>query len=336
MNMTRHDDPRTPRWLVVSLKLAGLYNLLWGALVIAFPNVIFAIANLDPPRYPQIWQCVGMIVGVYGVGYLIAARDPARHWPIVLVGLLGKILGAIGFLQAVIMGTFPWTFGLTIITNDLIWWVPFVAILYHAFSVAQNRGRDDRNLTEAQAIEDVRTAEGASIADLSADGRVLLVFLRHAGCTFCRETLADLAEHRRDIESAGARIVLVHMGDDEQGAEQFGSFGLGDLPRISDPGRAVYRAFGLERGRVGLLFGPRVCWRGIGAVLRGHRVGPGVGDGFQMPGLFLVEHGRVVRAIRHVDVAERPDYLRFVAGESGNETTPRSVRPIGTHTRYAR
>ena len=43
--------------------------------------------NKEFPRYPQIWQCVGMIVGVYGVGYLVAASDPLRHWPIVLVGM---------------------------------------------------------------------------------------------------------------------------------------------------------------------------------------------------------------------------------------------------------
>ena len=41
---------------------------------------------------------MGMIVGVYGIGYLIAARDPRTHWPIVLVGLLGKVFGPIGFV----------------------------------------------------------------------------------------------------------------------------------------------------------------------------------------------------------------------------------------------
>ena len=47
-----------------------------------------------------------MIVGVYGVGYATAALDPSRHWPVVLVGLLGKIFGPIGFLSAVVGGRF--------------------------------------------------------------------------------------------------------------------------------------------------------------------------------------------------------------------------------------
>jgi small multidrug resistance pump len=80
-------------------------------------------------NYVGIWQCVGMIVGVYGVGYWIAASDPQRHWPIVLVGFLGKIFGPIGFIQAYMDGIFNSKFGLTIITNDLIWWIPFYLIL---------------------------------------------------------------------------------------------------------------------------------------------------------------------------------------------------------------
>jgi hypothetical protein len=93
----------------------------------------FELAGMPAPQYPEIWQCVGMIVGVYGVGYAIAASDPARHWPIVLVGLLGKIFGPIGFLGAVLRGKLSWALGWTIVGNDLIWWVPFVAILCHAW-----------------------------------------------------------------------------------------------------------------------------------------------------------------------------------------------------------
>ena len=29
-----------------------------------------------------------MIVGVYGIGYIIAAGNPYKHWPIIFVGLL--------------------------------------------------------------------------------------------------------------------------------------------------------------------------------------------------------------------------------------------------------
>jgi hypothetical protein len=62
-----------------------------------------------------------MIVGVYGVGDLIAVENLRRHWPIVRVGLLGKVSGPIGFAKALAGGTFPPAFGMTVLTNDLIW-----------------------------------------------------------------------------------------------------------------------------------------------------------------------------------------------------------------------
>ena len=119
-------------WMKTVLRLAGIYNLAWGALVIAMPLQFFRWAGMEDPLYPQIWQCVGMIVGVYGIGYWFAGNAPLRHWPIVLVGFLGKIFGPIGFLKAALSNELPWAWGATIVTNDLIWWVPFALILLAA------------------------------------------------------------------------------------------------------------------------------------------------------------------------------------------------------------
>ena len=119
-------------WMSWVLRAAAVYNVFFGTLVVLFPLAFFRIAGLAEPNYPEIWQCVGMIVGVYGVGYWIAATDPMRHWPIVLVGFLGKVLGPIGFLQAAAAGRFPWVFGWINVTNDLIWWIPFAIILLRA------------------------------------------------------------------------------------------------------------------------------------------------------------------------------------------------------------
>jgi small multidrug resistance pump len=113
----------------ITLRLAALYNLLWGLVAVLFPVQCFKFFGMEPPLYPQLWQCIGMIVGVYGVGYWLAADNPMVHWPIVLVGFLGKVFGPIGFAMALINGQFPLMFGLNIIFNDLIWWIPFFIIL---------------------------------------------------------------------------------------------------------------------------------------------------------------------------------------------------------------
>lgn len=123
-----------PRWMSRALAAAGVYNLAWGAAVVLWPSLFFEWAGAAPPNYPEIWQCVGMVVGVYGVGYLIAARDPFRHWPITFVGFLGKLFGPIGFLLTLRgASNYPRSFGWINVTNDLIWLAPFALILVGAY-----------------------------------------------------------------------------------------------------------------------------------------------------------------------------------------------------------
>ena len=136
--MTTRNDPN-PVWMKWMLAAAGIYNLAFGVFAIVFPTAMFAMIGMEQPRYPELWQCIGMVVGVYGVGYIIAAFDPARHWPIVLVGFLGKVFGPIGMVWAIARGTLPLSFGVANVTNDLIWLIPFALVLLHARAVNQNR-----------------------------------------------------------------------------------------------------------------------------------------------------------------------------------------------------
>jgi len=100
---------------------------------VSFPASLFQWTGLPPINYPQIWQCVGMIVGIYGIGYLIAALNPFRHWPIVAVGLMGKVIGPVGMWWSVARGDLPASLAWICVTNDVIWWVPFAAILVRVF-----------------------------------------------------------------------------------------------------------------------------------------------------------------------------------------------------------
>ena len=291
------------------LLAAAVYNLAWGAWAILFPNAMFHFAGMTPPNYPQLWQCLGMIVGVYGVGYAIAAFDPARHWPIVFVGLLGKVLGPLGMLDALVRGALPWKFALTCATNDLIWWLPFALILRHAHADWREERAAAAPLSPEAVLAQTRTDAGDTIADLSRHTPVLLVFLRHAGCTFCREALADLAKQRPALDHAGTRLVLVHMSDYESFRSFAAGYDLGDVAQVSDPERTLYRALGLRRGTFAQLLGWRVLARGFQAgILAKHGLGPIVGDSTQMPGVFLIREGRILAAHRHKNSADRPDY----------------------------
>lgn len=111
------------------LKLAAFYNILWGAWVVFFPNHFFNLVGMEPLNHPMVWQGMGMVIGVYGIGYYLASYDPLRHWPIIAVGMLGKIFGPIGFFLNYFKGEVPFEFFYTLITNDFVWWMPFFLIL---------------------------------------------------------------------------------------------------------------------------------------------------------------------------------------------------------------
>ena len=116
-------------WMVMVLRLAAIYNILWGAWVVLSPLSFFELTGMEPLNHPMIWQGMGMVIGLYGLGYWWASYHPIRHWPIVAVGLLGKLFGPLGFVFNYFTGQAPAGFGFTLITNDLIWWVPFFLIL---------------------------------------------------------------------------------------------------------------------------------------------------------------------------------------------------------------
>ncbi|HUK87960.1 MAG TPA: hypothetical protein VLT85_09870 [Terriglobales bacterium] len=120
-------------WMSAVLWAAAAYNLVWGAAAVLDPGLLFRWAKMPPPNYPAIWQCVGMMVGVYGVGYAIAATDPLRHWALVAVGFLGKLAGPLGLVYSAWQGTLPWRAGWLNVGNDLIWWLPFALILRAAW-----------------------------------------------------------------------------------------------------------------------------------------------------------------------------------------------------------
>jgi len=312
------DQAKCTVFLKKALLLAGVYNIVFGVVILLFPNAFFNLLGIPVPTYPQIWQCLGMVIGVYGLGYMIASTNPFQHWVIVLVGLLGKVFGPIGFLWFYLRGELPLGMAWMILFNDLIWWYPFGMILYRLY---ERPHLFDQTLTgmfsrdESITLDLFNTSEGITLQNMSERSPTMMVFLRHFGCTFCREAIDDLADQRDQIEVLGARIVLVHMEEEGRAQELLNKMGLSDIPHISDPENILYKKFQLRRGGMFQIFGPKVWWRGILAgVVKGYGVGRESGDLFQMPGVFLLSKGRVIRQYIHKSAADRPDYGQLVTG----------------------
>ncbi len=311
--MARQVSGQMPRWSFAVLAVAGIYNILWGGLMVLFPNAVFQLTGAVLPNYPELWQCIGMIVGVYGLGYLIAATDPRRHWPIVLVGLLGKIFGPMGFALALIQQRFPLLFGLNIVTNDLIWWVPFFLILKSVCTQWRADLTPNAFASLAAALDEPIPAVGASLRALSQNEPLLLIFLRHSGCTFCRETLAQLAQRQDTLKTAGLRVAVVMMSEPDAMEALWQRYGLQEIAPISDPDRRFYKGFGLARANFQQVFGWPVWVRGFQAWTQGgHGVGPLDGDGFQFGGAFLIEAGQVVVSQPQTSAGDPVDWNRFL------------------------
>jgi hypothetical protein len=90
--------------------------------------------------------------------------------------------------------------------------------------------------------------------------------------------------------------------------------GLSTLDTIHDQDLALYRAFGLRKGGLRQLAGPKVVARGVMAALVGkHGIGPILGDVRQLAGVFLIHKCAVVRSFRHRTAADRPDYAAIAS-----------------------
>ena len=307
-----NNDYDAQPWMKRTLFAAGLYNLLWGILCVLTPGTLLTFAGVSTtPVVSQLWQCIGMMAGVYGVGYIIASYDPYRHWAITVVGLLAKVTVAVGFVIAFVGGSLPARMGWIVLTNDLVWCIPFGVILwravlsYHAVGSAYVMPEAD------DPLRDIEANTGQYLNDLANESPQLVLFLRHAGCTFCREALSDISTQRKQIEEAGTGIVIVHLGGESEEADKFfDQYGLQDLPRFSDPEGRLYRQFGLDLGGFSQLFGLRVWVRGfIAGVLNGHGRGAVSGNSFQMPGVYLYHRGQILGGFRHDHACDRPDYL---------------------------
>lgn len=302
-------------WMRVILILAGLFNLGWAILLIFFQPFYFNLVGLHEIQLPGIWRSSGIMAGVMGLGYLIASTNIMRYWPIVFMGLLLKLIMPLNILVSYNQGEIMADIFRIALTNHLIWWLPFIAILYRVYR--QPYATDDELIEFAASdistsLEMYSTSTGRSLLEASAENPVMLVFLRHFGCTFCRETLHDISKKIEQIEARGSKMVLIHMVSNAHAQRELTKFGLDHIEHVSDPESLLYKSFSLRRGGLSQLFSPKVLWRGIQAgFLKKHGLGDAAGDVFQMPGIFLIYNGEIKKQFYHSTAADIPPYLEL-------------------------
>ena len=306
------DNPYEPRsWMKSTLYLTAITKIVFAVIVFTAPQLILDETLSDGQVASSLYfLSSGTVLAVISIGFLVAAKHPYRLWHLTLFGWLAGAFGPLGFLT-----NLAWSevaLSLPVVFCDLIWWVPFAAIIWgairnsHAVATAYQQPEAD------DPIRELRTNSGKRLDDLADRNPQLVVFLRHAGCTFCRQTLADIQAARRSIEETGCGIVFVHLGSEEESVEVFERYEVDDLPRISDPSCRLYRQFGLDLGGFRDLFGLRVWIRGfVYGVINGHGIGAVKGNSFQMPGVYVYHCGMILHGYRHDAASDRPDYAEL-------------------------
>jgi hypothetical protein len=161
----------------------------------------------------------------------------------------------------------------------------------------------------AAGTRSVHRQQRAKSAAMSRNTPVLDYFLRHGGCPFCRQALADLALKRSEIENAGHTPVLNHMMSTADAAKLYDKYGLADLPHICDADGKVYQAFGMKPGSISQIVGPRVWWKGFkAAFVEGHWPGVPKGDVYRMPGAFVLDRGEILESVIPCNSSEQIDF----------------------------
>jgi hypothetical protein len=168
----------------------------------------------------------------------------------------------------------------------------------------------------AGVLASIRTESGASLLELAEASPMLLIFLRHFGCSFCRQAISDVAEIRGELARRGVRPVFVHLGTPERAKPFFDYYGIGDVERVSDPEAKIYQdpVFALPRIHPALTLLQPSVWMGWlkGAIFK-HGIGAIKENGHQKQGLFFLKGAKIVRQFRYKTIADEPDYLRLVS-----------------------
>ena len=107
------------------MRVAGFYNIAAGVAMVVFYHEGFKALGLEKPDLVLPIQLVGVLVAIFGVGYLLAARNPYENRNIVLLGFLSKLLGPILATYYIAAGKLPISMVPVLLLADIVYLVPF-------------------------------------------------------------------------------------------------------------------------------------------------------------------------------------------------------------------
>ncbi len=131
-------DPLKP-WMRNLLRFAGCYNLLVGINLCIFYHELFKFFGLPKPDLIMYVQLVGILVALFGVGYLMVAHRPLLNRNLLLLGFLSKLFGSFLGTGYVLLGKMPPIFFVVLIFSDIVYLPFFWKIIRRVYRIADER-----------------------------------------------------------------------------------------------------------------------------------------------------------------------------------------------------
>jgi peroxiredoxin len=146
-------------------------------------------------------------------------------------------------------------------------------------------------------------------------GPLVVMFMRHFGCAFCREHLIKMGRAQKDFEASGAEIVAIFQYSAEA-TRDFCASRKVQFDCLGDPLREAYAEVEVGRGGRDQVLGRKIARKYLKTIVRSRVVGSiDKGDDMlQLPGTFVVgKDGRVVFAHYAVSSADNPPVADVLA-----------------------
>jgi hypothetical protein len=115
-------------WL---LRFAGVFNILAGTAMFSLYHEGYQLLGVHKPELILPVQVMGILVALFGVGYLLVSWRPLENRSVLMLGFWSKALSSATALWYVFGPThrLPWWFAVVVFFADVIYLPFFYAIM---------------------------------------------------------------------------------------------------------------------------------------------------------------------------------------------------------------
>ena len=136
--MTRdsHHQTTLKPWMRPLLRFAGGFNITAGVSMVVFYHEGYKLLGIPRPEIVLPTQIMGILVALFGVGYLLVSQNPLENRHILTLGFWSKALSSALAIAYVANGKMPLIFLPVVILADVIYLPPFYVILKNIYRQA--------------------------------------------------------------------------------------------------------------------------------------------------------------------------------------------------------